>query len=260
MCVAAAIVGAGVVGAVGSTVAAGQSAKAANRASDAQSQAAYAQLDQQQAQFDKIRELLQPYVTSGTQANSALGNLLGINGNGEQQAAITGLQKSPLYQSQLQAGQNAILQNASATGGLRGGNVQAALGKYAPALLSSTIQNQVQNLGGLSSQGLTAAGGVSSGLSGLSQANSSALQQIGAAQAGGALGTGNAYAGLANNVAGLGGTLAGYFGNQFGGGSGNLFATNGVSPVTGLKSGVQYGISSPLGFGQNSVPSSTGQY
>lgn len=243
MCVAAAVVGAGVVGAVGSSIAADKQAGAARDASDAQSRAAYAQMDQQQAQFDKIRELLQPYVTSGTQANSALGNLLGLGGNGQQAAAIEALQRSPLYTSQLAAGQNAILQNASATGGLRGGNVQAALDKYAPALLASTIQNQVQNLGGLSNQGLTAAGGVSSGLGNLANANSAALGSIGQAQAGSALAQGNAFGGLANNLAGVGGSLAGYFGGASGGpalGSGNVFGAAGVSPVTGLNSGVQY--------------------
>jgi hypothetical protein len=243
--VAAAVAGAAVVGAVGSSVAAKQGAKASRQASDAQSAAAYAQLDQQQAQFDRIRELLQPWVNQGTNANTSLGNLLGVGGNQAQQSAIEQLKQSPLYTSQLQAGENAILQNASATGGLRGGNTQMALGRFAPALLASTIQNQVQNLGGLSNQGLTAAGGVSSGLSGLSQANSSALQQLGAAQAGGALGAGNAYAGLANNLAGVGGSLAGYFGGSGGGGgaalgSGNVFGGAAASPVTGLNSGVQY--------------------
>lgn len=243
MCVAAAIVGAGVVGAVGSTVAAGQQKKAAQRAGDAQTQAAYAQMEQQQAQFDKIRELLQPYVNTGTGANAALGNLLGVSGAAPQQQAIQSLRESPLYTSQLQAGENAILQNASATGGLRGGNTQAALGRFAPALLASTIQNQVANLGGLSNQGLTAAGGVSSGLNNLANANSAALGNIGQAQAGSALAAGNANANLASGLAGAIGTGIGAFGG-FGSspslGSGSVFGGGTASPVTGLNSGIQY--------------------
>lgn len=241
MCVAAAIVGAGVVGAAGSAISGSQQKKAAARAGDAQTQAAYAQMEQQQAQFDKIRELLQPYVNTGTQANAALGNLLGVGGNQAQQEAISGLQQSPLYQSQLRAGENAILQNASATGGLRGGNVQAALGRFAPALLASTIQSQVGNLGALSNQGLTAAGGVSSGLGNLANANSAALGQIGQAQAGSALAQGNATAGIFNSLAGLAGTAVGAFGGGTSGlGSGSVFGGGTVSPVTGLNSGVQY--------------------
>lgn len=251
MCVAAAVVGSAVVGAAGSALSASQQKKAASRAGDAQSAAAYAQMEQQQAQFDKIRELLQPYVNTGTNANAALGNLLGLGGAGSQQGAIEQLKQSPLYTSQLQAGENAILQNAAATGGLRGGNTQMALGRFAPALLASTIQNQVQNLGGLSNQGLTAAGGVSSGLGNLANANAASLGNIGQAQAGSALAAGNAFSGLANSLAGAGGTLAGYFGG-FGGsaGSGNLFAAGGASPVTGLKSGVQYSQGPMFGFGQ----------
>lgn len=246
MCVAAAVVGASVVGAAGSALSSSAQRKAASRAGDAQTQAAYAQLEQQQAQFDKIRELLQPYVNTGTQANAALGNLLGVGGDVAQFEAIRGLQQSPLYQSQLRAGENAILQNASATGGLRGGNVQAALGKFAPALLASTIQNQIGNLGGLSSQGLTAAGGVSSGLSNLANANSAALGNIGQAQAGSALAQGNATAGLFNSLAGLGGTAIGAFGGGASGiGAGSSFGGGTASPVTGLNTGVNY----PMGGG-----------
>jgi hypothetical protein len=259
--VAAAVVGT-VVAAGASAYSASQQKKAASRATDAQSAAAYAQMDQQQAQFDRIRELLQPWVNQGTNANAALGNLLGTNGNGAQQESISALQQSPLYTSQLQAGQNAILQNASATGGLRGGNAQAALGKYAPALLASTIQNQVQNLGGLSAQGLSAAGGTATGLQNLSNANSQALGNIGQAQAGNALAIGNANAQFGNSIGSIGGALAGnYFGgggsNPFGGsggggfgytGQGSLFGAPstggasgyGLSPVTGLNSGVNY--------------------
>lgn len=240
MCVAAAVVGSAVVGAAGSALSASQQRKAAARAGDAQTQAAYAQMEQQQAQFDKIRELLQPYVNTGTNANQALGNLLGTGGNQAQQEAISQLQQSPLYTSQLRAGENAILQNASATGGLRGGNTQAALGRFAPALLASTIQNQVGNLSALSNQGLTAAGGVSSGLGNLANANSAALGNIGQAQAGSALAAGNANAQFANGLAGAIGTGLGAFGGGFGATAGNMFGGGTASPVTGLNSGVQY--------------------
>lgn len=244
--VAAAVVGSAVVGAVGSSVAANQQKKAAQRAGDAQTQAAYAQLDQQQAQFDKIRELLQPWVTSGTQANSQLGTLLGLNGSPAQDEAIMNIQRSGLYTSQLNAGENAIRQNAAATGGLRGGNTQAALGRFAPTLLAQTIQGQIANLGGLSSQGLTAAGGVQNGLQNLSNANSASLGNIGQAQAGTALGIGNANAGMANGIAGALGTALGAFGGG-GGGLGSLAGGFGgaQSPVTGLNSGVSY----PMGGG-----------
>ncbi len=72
--------------------------------------------------------------------------------------AISNIEKSPLYQSQVQAGEEALLQNASATGGLRGGNVQRALGEFRPQLLNQLIQQRYQNYGGLAGQGLNTAG------------------------------------------------------------------------------------------------------
>ena len=46
-------------------------------------------------------------------------------------------------------GEEAILQGASATGGLRGGNVQAALAQFRPAMLNRFVQQQYERLGGL---------------------------------------------------------------------------------------------------------------
>ncbi len=63
---------------------------------------------------------LSPYTTTGMEA---------------QQGAISGLEGSPIFQALARQGEDAILQNASATGGLRGGNVQGALGQFRPAAL-----------------------------------------------------------------------------------------------------------------------------
>jgi hypothetical protein len=94
----------------------------------------------------------------------------------------------------MEQGENAILQNASATGGLRGGNVQAALAKFRPQLLNQLIQQRFQNLGGITSIGQNAAAGT--GNAGMNSANqiTNLLQQQGAAQAGAALASGNAQA------------------------------------------------------------------
>ena len=84
-------------------------------------------------------------------------DLIGLNGNAAQQAAYDQIQNSAGFQSQLQLGQNAMLQNAAATGGLRGGNTQAAMAQFAPALLNQAIGAQYQNLGGITSLGQNAA-------------------------------------------------------------------------------------------------------
>lgn len=199
---------------VGSTVvglySANQQSKAANRAANAQSDAAYAGIDEQRRQFDNIRELLTPYVNAGTGALGGQQDLLGINGAPQQQQAIDQLRQSPQFTSLLAQGENSILQNASATGGLRGGNTQAALAQFSPALLSQMIDQQYGRLGGLTSLGQNAAAGV--GNAGMNTGNqiSALLQQQGAAQAGGALAQGRAQAGYANAISGGIGAYMGY--------------------------------------------------
>jgi hypothetical protein len=132
-----------------------------------------------------------------------------------------------MFTSMLQQGENSILQNASATGGLRGGNTQAALAQFSPALLSQMINDQYSRLGGLTALGQNAAAGV--GNAGMQTGSniSALLQQQGAAQAGNALGQGQAVAGIANGFASGAGAYAGMRG--FGQ---TAAAGTGFTPVT----------------------------
>lgn len=197
--------------------------KAAEEAAKTQAGAADAgvgvqreQLAQQQAQFQQIQELLKPYVTAGTGALTQQGNLVGTNGADAQRQAIAQLQASPQFQSLLSQGNNNILANASATGGLRGGNVQGALAQFAPQLLAQTINDQYTRLGGLTSTGLGAAtqtGAVAGQFGALGQNSSnnivSLLQQRGSANAGGLLAGGAQQAGYANAITGALGAYGG---------------------------------------------------
>lgn len=172
------------IGLVGGLAGANAQGNAAQKASGIQQQAATAG----QAQ-------LVPYATAGTGALSAQQDLLGLNGADAQAKAIAALQASPQFTSQQKLGEDRILANASATGGLRGGNVQTALAQFSPALLSQIISDQYTRLGGLTNTGLSAAGGVSN-----------LIQQGGAAAAGGALANGQTQAGYwnaATNALGL---------------------------------------------------------
>ncbi len=117
---------------------------------------------------------LDPYVDAGESALGAQGDLLGLNGPEAQAAAMAGLEGSPMFSSMMQQGENVILQNASATGGLRGGNTQGALGLLGPQVMSSLVQNQMGNLGGMSGMGLGAAG-TGAGLDAAALAN---IQQL----------------------------------------------------------------------------------
>ena len=190
---------------------------AAGDAADAQSASARAGIDEQRRQFDAIRELLQPYTQSGVGALGQQGALIGLNGAGAQQGAYQGIENSPAFQAMMQQGENAMLQNASATGGLRGGNLQGAMAQFRPQLLAQQIQSQFQNLGGLTSIGQNAAAGV--GNAGMSTGANIAnlMGQQGAAQAGGALGQasawGNALGGIGQGV-GMYGALGGFGGGM----------------------------------------------
>jgi hypothetical protein len=214
----AAIVGAAAV--AGSIYSADQQSGAAEDAANAQSAASAAGIAEQRRQFDAVQKLLSPYATAGNVAIDRQQQLLGIYGNDAQQQAIDALKKSPQFTSLLAQGENSILQNASATGGLRGGNTQAALAQFSPQLLAQVINDQYSKLGGLTSIGQNAAAGVGNAGMQTGSAVSALLQQQGAAQAGNALAQGRAGAGIANGItsgigayAGLGGF--GSFGSNY---------------------------------------------
>ena len=252
-------------------------ADAASEAAGTQAQSAEAGIAEQRRQFEAMREILKPYVSVGTTAIEGLAPfqqagvgavpilqqyaqagapaleqqqaLLGLRGPEAQRAAIAGIEGGAGYQAQVQAGEEALLQRASATGGLRGGNIQAALGQFRPKMLQQEIENQYQRLGGLAGVGGTVAQQLASGgmgvgerLAALGQASAAGtgaaaqtsgtnianlLAQQGAARAGGITGEAAAYGKLLNapfQFAGFqsGGGLSGPMNfdpfNQIGGG------------------------------------------
>ena len=193
---------------VGGYMASQSASDAADSAAEAQGNASRAQISESRRQFNAIQDLLKPYTQAGTGALTAQQNLLGLNGADEQQKAVGSIAGSPQMAALLQQGENAILQNASATGGLRGGNTQAAMAQFRPQLLSQLIQQQYSNLGGITSIGQNAAAGVGNAGQNSSNQIINALGQQGAAQAGAALATGQANAqmwgGIANTASMLG--------------------------------------------------------
>lgn len=182
---------------------------ASTSAAKTQSDAATAGIDEQRRQFEAMQAVLRPYVEAGQGAMAAQQALTGLSGPEAQAAALRAIQESPEMKAMTQQGENAILQQASATGGLRGGNVQAALAQFRPQVLSSLINQQYQRLGGLTQIGQASAAGVGSAGLQTGQGIAGLLQQQGAAQAGGQLALGQAFQGIPNAfMAGLG-TYAG---------------------------------------------------
>jgi hypothetical protein len=201
--------------------------QAAGRASAAQGASAQAGIDTQNRQFDAVQKLLQPYVTAGTTALGGLAPyaaagapaleqqqaLLGLRGPDAERAAIERISGGARFQEMTQQGEEALLQGASATGGLRGGNIQGALAQFRPALLNSLIEQQYGRLGGMTALGqettsnLARLGQASAAGTGAaaqtSGANISALLgQQGAAQAGAEIAQGRAFGAIPSAISG----------------------------------------------------------
>lgn len=190
--------GVGALGGVGSAVIGSNAARSAGRAQEAAAQQGIAE---QQRQFEAMRELLKPYVEAGDPALEALMGAAGLRGPESQQAFIAGQEANPLFQGLARQGEEAILQNASATGGLRGGNTQGALAQFRPALLNQFVQQQYDRLAGITSLGQNAAAMQGNAGMQTGQAIANQYGQIGAAQAGAKLGVANAWGQGINQIA-----------------------------------------------------------
>lgn len=173
---------------------------AAESAAGAQTAASAASIAEQRRQFDAVQELLKPYSTAGQGAIEGQQGLIGLAGPEAQQQAIAALEAGPQFQSMMKQGENAILQNASATGGLRGGNVQATLAQFRPQLLSQLIESQFSKLGTVSGLGQASAAGQAAAAQQTGANIGNALTQQGQAAAGAALASGQAQAQMWGNI------------------------------------------------------------
>ena len=221
--------------------------RAAGRAADAQSEAAERGIEEQRRQFDAVRELLKPYVDVGGPALQQQQNLIGLGGPEAQAAAIAALESGESFQAKVRQGEEAIFQGASATGGLRGGNIQGALAQFRPAMLQSEIDRQYGRLAGLTTLGQQSAAGV--GTAGIQTgARISALEgDIGSAQAGGELATGRALSGVFNLPSQFLGLQYGYAGSP--GGAGTTPGLSGIFSDRRLKTNIQRISTRPDGLG-----------
>lgn len=127
---------------------------------------------------------LQPFLTNFNSANAGqqqLGNVLGLNGQGGSDAALTALRNTPGYKFQQQSMDDTVNAAAAANGTLNSGNQLLALNKVNQGLADSTYNNYVSQLQPF----LGAAGGAASGIAGVNT------------------GLGNATAGQYDQLAGL---------------------------------------------------------
>jgi len=188
-----------------------QASEAAERGSATQAAAAQAGIDEQRRQFDKLIELMSPYVTAGTPALEAQQAFLGLRGPEAEQAAIERIRGGETFQALSQQGEEALLQRASATGGLRGGNIQGALSQFRPQLLSSLIEQQYGRLGGLAQSGQAAAAGQATAGMGSASNIANLLANRGQAIAGGQIAAGGVPRQTFGDILGIGKVAAKFF-------------------------------------------------
>jgi hypothetical protein len=176
--------------------------EAAQDAAAIQGQASEAGIQEQRRQFNKVQELLKPYTDAGTGALAGQQAFLGLQGPEAERAAIQRIQGGETFKALSDQGENALLQRASATGGLRGGNIQGALAQFRPALLSSLIDQQYNRLGGLTTIGQNAAAGTGAAAQTTGANVANLLAQQGAAAAGGEIAQGKAFGAIPAAISG----------------------------------------------------------
>lgn len=177
--VAAAVGAAAVVGGVASSA---MSASAASDAADAQSQAASSNLALATRQYNTMESQISPYLAAGQNGMQGYEDLLGINGNDAQSAAIGNIKNSAQYQGGMQTANENILANASATGGLRGSNTSNILANTSISNLNSLITQRLAGYGQLMNNGLNAISGSQAASNSLQQGATSANNQAANAQ------------------------------------------------------------------------------
>lgn len=227
-----------VIGAVGAIAGGVISSNGAEDAAETQAAASNAGIRETRRQFNVVQNLLQPYVASGRQGLRDYRELAGLVNPRAQQAQINELKQGPEFRTLTKQGENAILANASATGGLRGGDVQSSLAYYRSNLLSSLIERQLNRSGGLAQMGQNSAARVGSAALTTGQQVSGLMQQGGAAIAGGQLAGANA---IGSAVGSLGGIVGGMVGNMGDGAGVGVPANPYYGDNSGFGTGLAYG-------------------
>ena len=153
-----------------------------------------------------------PFREAGEGALTQQQALLGLSGQEAQQEAFTAFESSPGQQFLRERGEQALLRNQAAIGGLGGGNVRSELQKQGIGFAQQDLQNQLARLASIAGQGQAATSSVAQ-LGGQNAANiGNLLTQGGQAQASGILGAQQArsqFAGTASTALGQ------YFGAKY---------------------------------------------
>lgn len=107
-----------------------------------------------------VTNALDPVMNTGAQANSQIGNMLGLNGAQGQNQAFQNWQNSTGYQFGLNQGMNSITGNAATQGLLNSGSTAKALNTYGQNYANTQYGNYTNQLQGLTSSGLGASSSI----------------------------------------------------------------------------------------------------
>lgn len=241
--VAAAVLGAG-------ALSAGASIWGANKAANAQTSAANAGIQNQREMYETNKAVLAPYINAGvggldnlkewinpTSGNNVLSSLIRLVTPGADMTDT--LRSTPGYQFQENQGTRAIM-NRLASRGLGGsaGAVARGIGQYVTGLADSTWGNVVDKtrsvfdtgynaLSGLVNTGLTAGGALAGIGTKTADAISSGLTGMGNAQAAG-------YNAIGAGIGNFGNSLltAGLINGGIGGGGGSVYGGSSYGPMS----------------------------
>jgi hypothetical protein len=235
--IAAATVGAALVGSAASRSSSKAQQQATETASQASRETTQASIEAQERMFNRQVALQEPFRETGLAAQNRLADLLGVSGRTDQPGYGYGMQPftmaqyqaDPGYGFRLKRGLDAMERTAAARGGLLSGNQMRGAMEFGQDLASqeyqnafnrfqterSNILNPLQSLGGVgqtSTNALTsAAGNLGAGMAG-------AYGNLGSALSANAMNTGNirasGYMNQANALTGALGTGINYYQNQ----------------------------------------------
>lgn len=107
----------------------------------------------QQQGLDYIKRLDAPLVGYRNQALGGLSDYY-MGGPQGQQSFYDNAMQSPSYQNLINTGEEAVLRNAAATGGLRGGGTQQALAQNSQNVLQGLVNQNLQGLQGFANPNL----------------------------------------------------------------------------------------------------------
>jgi hypothetical protein len=160
-------------------------------------------------QFDITQGNLKPFRDAGVGALEQQQALMGLSGNEAQEQAYNQFNESPGQRFLRQRQEKALLANASAIGGLGGGNVRTALQQQAVGFAQQDFDNQFSRLGQIAGQGQAATNTMGQ-FGAQNAANIAQMDKSGSeARASGILGAAQAETQFNNQLMQLGGQAAG---------------------------------------------------